>query len=138
MAVKDKSKYNEYMRKYMAERYERRKQAIYEQLGGKCKVCGSTDNFEIDHIDRREKSFTVGTLLAGISKEKLETELKKCQLLCKKCHKEKTHSELGAKHGSPGMYRHQKCRCRICNDANNKRSRDYKRKQKLKLKGQVA
>lgn len=105
------------MRKYMAERYERRKQAIYDQLSGKCKICGSIEKLEIDHITPKEKSFTIGTFLAGVSKEKLESELKKCQLLCKKCHKEKTHSEFGAKHGSLGMYTHNKCRCQICKDS---------------------
>lgn len=57
----------------------------------------------------------------------LEVELKKCQLLCSKCHKDKTSSEgsLGKnwtnqprqKHGTVWSYTKYKCRCVECKQA---------------------
>lgn len=44
---KSKEEYNAYMRKYMLERYYRRKAEAIIALGGKCVKCGSTDNLEL-------------------------------------------------------------------------------------------
>lgn len=84
---------NEYMRLYMARRYERRKQAAIEQLGGQCAHCGSKLDLEFDHIDPRTKSFSISDRLAGVAESALQAELAKCQLLCHPCHVDKTRLE---------------------------------------------
>ncbi len=73
-----------YMKKYMAERYARRRAAAVEQLGGKCVVCGTRDWLEFDHVDASQKNH--GLNFAGMSEAKLQAELKKCQLLCHEHH----------------------------------------------------
>lgn len=80
------------MRKYMADRYERRLAWAKDLLGGKCR-CGSVKDLQFDHVDPAIKSFTICTKLAGVSLVRLEQELAKCQLLCFDCHKLKTAAE---------------------------------------------
>lgn len=90
MPIKDKEKYNSYMNDYMSRRYEKRRQAALTALGSKCVVCGTTEDLEFDHVDPNKKSFYVAKAFASMSEEKLQAELSKCQLLCKKHHLEKT------------------------------------------------
>jgi 5-methylcytosine-specific restriction endonuclease McrA len=68
----------------------RREQGI-ALLGGKCAKCGSTDRLEFDHIDPATKSFALSSH-AATDAEFFE-ELKKCQLLCYKHHREKSGLE---------------------------------------------
>ena len=69
------------------------RQILIEKLGGKCVECGCTETLEFDHIDPSAKSFNIS---AGYHKPKevLEEELSKCQLLCNKCHIEKSKKDL--------------------------------------------
>ena len=69
-------------------RQERRK-ILLEHLGGKCVGCGTTENLQFDHIDRTQKSFTIGKSL-DYSMERLIPEVDKCQLLCYDCHEIKS------------------------------------------------
>ena len=69
-------------------RQERRK-ILLEHLGGKCVGCGTTENLQFDHIDRTQKSFTIGKSM-DYSMEKLIPEVEKCQLLCYNCHEIKS------------------------------------------------
>jgi hypothetical protein len=69
--------------------YLRRRAKTIAFLGGKCAECGAIENLEFDHIDPAEKSFSVAPVLTH-SWEKIESEIKKCQLLCKPCHALKT------------------------------------------------
>lgn len=85
MAFKDKETKRNYMRNY----YKKRKLLCIEKLGGKCAVCGNTENLQFDHIDRKSKIFAITNFL-NYSKESLKHELEKCQLLCVGCHKNKT------------------------------------------------
>lgn len=87
------NEYNEYMREYMAQRYQTRLEWALALLGGKCVRCASTDQLQFDHIDPATKSFTICDKLAGVAKAKLVVELAKCQLLCFECHKQKTAIE---------------------------------------------
>ena len=66
-----------------------KKNHLIEMLGGKCVGCGITEDLQFDHIDRKNKSFTIGKCL-GYSLERLIPEAQKCQLLCKSCHQIKT------------------------------------------------
>ena len=69
------------------------REILIEKLGGKCVECGCTETLEFDHIDPSTKSFNIA---AGYSKPKevLLEEVAKCQLLCNKCHIEKSKKDL--------------------------------------------
>lgn len=103
----------------------------FETLGRKCVKCGATEHLEFDHIDPTTKKFAISTMLAGKLWPLLE-ELKKCQVLCRKCHREKTRKENSkrqfgtGKHGTMWMYWKHKCRCGIC--------KEYKHQHYLKNK----
>ena len=106
-------------------RYQRNltwaRQEIAESV--ECAECGSKEHLEFDHINPEEKKFNVGACLSH-GRDKLIPELKKCQLLCRKCHKEKSSGEGSFTkgwtnqqrlvHGSAWTYKHHKCRCVIC------------------------
>ena len=68
------------------------REILIEKLGGKCVECGCTEALEFDHIDPSTKSFNIA---AGYTKPKevLLAEVAKCQLLCNKCHIEKTKKD---------------------------------------------
>lgn len=112
---------------YKLKQYYIRKRLFIDRLGGKCKKCGSTENLEFDHIDPKNKCFTIGNKLVSRSIRHIEIELKKCQLLCNPCHKEKNKKDNGeAKHGTYYMYRRYKCRCIECKEAERKQRRNWK------------
>ena len=81
------------MGKNSDQRRRRRQEAVL-QLGGKCakEGCESTRDLEFDHIDPTTKVRMISQMLSG-SEKKLAAELKKCQLLCKKHHAEKSRAE---------------------------------------------
>jgi hypothetical protein len=90
-----------------------------EFLGGKCVQCGSATELEFDHIDPSSRSFRIGACF-DMRRDKLIIELKKCQLLCKICHREKTRLENGwqaLEHGTVNMYINGKCHCESCRKA---------------------
>ena len=68
------------------------REILIEKMGGKCVECGCTETLEFDHIDPSTKSFNIA---AGYTKPKetLLVEVAKCQLLCNKCHIEKTKKD---------------------------------------------
>lgn len=100
---------------YHLERYRRNRRDALATLGGKCVKCGTTDDLEIDHIDRSTKSFDIALLLSGYSRKRVALELAKCQVLCKTHHREKTAAERpGPRHGTEHMYLRYRCRCDLC------------------------
>ncbi len=102
---------------YQLKRYYERRQESLSILGGTCVVCGSQDQLEIDHIDPKQKSFS---LASGWAKPKdvYFAELSKCQLLCKTHHIEKTRSESTITiHGTKAFY-DRGCKCSECRKAN--------------------
>lgn len=113
----------------MLERYRRRRAAIVERLGGKCTRCGSTERLEIDHVDPKRKAYNIARRLPGLAADKLEAEIKKCQLLCRECHTDKTLTETGkqrARCGTLSGYRY--CRCEACRAAKREHSRAYRQR----------
>lgn len=54
---------------------------------GPCIICDSWENLELDHINPKLK---ISHNIWSWSEEKRQQELKKCQILCEKCHLEKT------------------------------------------------
>ena len=126
MGYKDPDKQREYQRKWQA----KRRKSFFE--GKSCAKCGSTERLELDHIDPTAKT---SHNVWSWSKKNRDTELKKCQILCHGCHKEKTRAYLRVikqkpwEHGTVQGYKYRKCRCIPCRDASNA----YRRKLKEKL-----
>jgi len=104
--------YNKYMRDYMKERYHRLRAEAVRILGEKCAVCGSTENLEIDHINRADKKIDLGKL-TSVSRERFLNELQVCQLLCEAHHLEKTRRESSVEHGG-GKTGKRNCYCDLC------------------------
>jgi 5-methylcytosine-specific restriction endonuclease McrA len=118
---------NAYMAKYMLRRYHNRIAEAKRLLGGACAVCGVSDDLEaleFDHIDPADKKFTIGNI-GSASKAKFDEELKKCQLLCNSCHKEKHASKFP--HGTAQRY-WRGCKCQPCTTANTQHSIAYKKR----------
>lgn len=115
---------------YNRERYRTFRKKWIEDLGGKCVQCGSTDDLEIDHIDRTTKSFDISR---ENSIPKAAQELTKCQLLCKICHKKKSIAESSVEHGG-GVSGKRNCKCRPCVDKKNEYMREWKRKWRARNK----
>lgn len=118
-------------------RYLRHRSEVIKRLGGKCVVCGTTKNLEVDHKDPKKKKFEVLASMRSINGESLKKEVKKCQLLCHKHHMEKTLRDRGqvsarGRHGTLSTYRY--CKCRLCWEAH----RDYCAKYNQKIKERKA
>lgn len=115
--IKDKDEYNAYARDYQKARYYRRRSEAILSLGGKCVTCGQTEDLEFDHINPLDKTYNVARILTGGSEQKVQAELQKCQLLCKKCHDEKTYAVGGdhktVGHGQ-GVSGKRNCTCTPC------------------------
>ena len=71
-------------------RYQDNRAFLIDYLGGKCTVCGTTENLEFDHKDPKEKSFSISPNLKQSINERMMKEIDKCHLLCNDCHKKKT------------------------------------------------
>ena len=79
--------------KRLRELYAKKIQEYKTLLGGKCVICGVTENLEFDHIDPKTKSFNpTRYVTGGKPKDLIIEEFKKCQLLCYQCHKNKTYN----------------------------------------------
>lgn len=109
------------MRKYVLNRYHERLNIAKKKLGDKCVQCGCTDDLEFDHIDPSTKLFSMSRS-SGVSEKRFNEELNKCQLLCKKCHKEK-HSAKN-NHGTLACYRY--CRCELCKTCKHEYDKKYR------------
>lgn len=111
----------EAQRAYQREWVQKRRNAWLQQ-NGPCKKCGSTEKLEVDHIDRKTK---INHKVWTWSQIRRDEELQKCQVLCKKCHVEKTAADMGYRqHGDSGY--HRGCRCKICKDVAVKRVNEYR------------
>ena len=117
--------------------YRDKRNLMISFLGGSCAVCGTTENLHIDHIDHMDKNFDISSRWSW-SWNRLEPEMKKCQLLCSLHHKEKTMQEgslkkawtvrpRGVVHGTVWGYNRYKCRCDLCKNAKS----EYEKLRKL-------
>jgi len=82
MPYKDPEAQRKYQREWMA----RRRKEWFEQ-NGPCVDCGSNENLELDHVDRR---FKVSHRIWSWSAARREAELAKCVARCSPCHDGKT------------------------------------------------
>lgn len=126
-----REKYNEYMREYMKRRYHERKAESLVKLGGKCVICGTTENLEFDHIDRTTKTMDINTMWS-VNRKRYEEELKLIQLLCAPHHQAKTSAEQSVPHGG-GLTGKRNCRCELCAPLKNAYSRELKRKKRQRV-----
>ena len=137
MPLRDKNEYNAYMKEYMLKRYFKVREKILKLLGNKCVICGSSEKLEIDHIEYKNKSFSIAKF-HSLTDEKLLEEVKKCQLLCFKCHRRKTIEERGyntrEQHGTMACYRHGHCRCPECRKVWSDYCKEYSRRRKEQVK----
>ena len=112
-------------KEYLAKRYAEQRREFLDFLGGRCVRCGSDEELEFDHIDWRTKSFTVARLYGLARLKTVYEELKKCQILCKSCHRDKTKQDmreqreenpryLPTKHGARTGWMKTKCDCTPC------------------------
>lgn len=126
MAYKDPDKQREFQALWRT----KRRQEFIESRGGVCEKCKSIDRLEVDHIDRSLKTMRA-TALWSRSDEVRNKELSNCQVLCYSCHKEKTTLEryVDHPHGAMGRYKYG-CRCDLCKEANNVKSRAWRAKRK--------
>jgi hypothetical protein len=53
---------NEYMKVYILKRYRMRMAKAKEILGGRCVICGKTDDLQIDHVDWITKNIQLNKL----------------------------------------------------------------------------
>jgi hypothetical protein len=110
---RDKEQAREYSRLWT----NNRRVAWIESKGSKCNLCGITNvPFDIDHVDPKTKTYRVANIW-GRNEQIRTTELAKCQVLCKPCHKAKTRVEqyiANPEHATRIMYMSRGCRCRPC------------------------
>lgn len=105
----------EYLRDYQKKWLRNNRLAVLE--GKSCVSCGGTERLEFDHIDPKTK---ISHSIWSWSKERRASELAKCQILCRSCHKKKTAADMGwtVPHGSSNRYRRYGCRCDVCRRGN--------------------
>jgi 5-methylcytosine-specific restriction endonuclease McrA len=86
MGYKDPLKQKAYQRRWISER----RRAYLD--GKSCVQCGCSEvsQLEVDHINREEK---VSHRIWSWSEARRHDELRKCQVLCRACHIEKTAQE---------------------------------------------
>ena len=123
----DKVSYNEYHRQYNKYLYNERVKLAKELLGNKCNFCGNIENLQIDHIIPIEKEYDIH-YATRLSLNKFLEELKKCQLLCNKCHGFKTQVQSGKviNHGS-GLSGKRNCKCELCKNKKREYMKSYMR-----------
>ncbi len=112
-------------------RHHRRRLWLLEN--GPCKQCGTWDDLQADHVDPATKTVEVDDWWAR-GGQTLESELAKCQVLCKGCHRRKSILESqernggAARHGTYSKYI-KGCRCAACCEANT--TYHYNRRRRL-------
>ncbi len=61
---------------------------------GPCVYCYGTDNLEVDHVERKNKTIRTRDIWR-LGQTRREAELKHCQVLCRQCHILKTAQDNG-------------------------------------------
>lgn len=118
MPYADPDKQREFARLWV--RARRRK---WFKENGPCVKCRSWRKLELDHIDPGKK---ISHSIWSWSEKRRDEEAKKCQVLCKKCHKKKTIESLRRPitHGKETGYK-RGCRCPLCKKAHSVEMKKY-------------
>lgn len=108
-------------RDYFNNRRHSRKEKFIKLLGGKCERCGTKKNLQFDHKNPCRKEFIIADRLDA-PESVLKKEVRKCRLLCAKCHRQKTkekheHGQPRSVHGTIWKYKKFGCRCPKCRKA---------------------
>jgi hypothetical protein len=74
---------------YQAEWISKRRQ-VWILDNGPCEICGYSDKLQIDHIDPSSK---LTHRIWSWTQKRRDEELKKCRVLCYKCHDTKSRTE---------------------------------------------
>lgn len=63
-----------------------------------CVDCGETDPvvLDFDHVDPRDKLFTIGTMLRRQATPAIVREIEKCVVRCANCHRVRTALQVGS------------------------------------------
>ena len=69
---------------------DKKKATLVEHLGGKCVGCGTTKDLQFDHIDRTQKSFTIGKSWGYTLEKLLKEAAVMIPVVLIECHKIKT------------------------------------------------
>jgi 5-methylcytosine-specific restriction endonuclease McrA len=75
-----------YQRKYQLA-WSRSRRLAWLKANGPCRQCGSRVRLEVDHVDPTRK---VTHRIWSLSPQRREAELRRCQVLCRRCHLTKT------------------------------------------------
>jgi hypothetical protein len=79
-------------RRYQRKKRRLRKGQLVRLMGGRCQICGYDKDcpaaYSFHHRDPKEKSFEIGSRGLLRRWEELIAEIKKCILLCCRCHAE--------------------------------------------------
>lgn len=118
----------------MATRRKKHREKCINFLGNKCSECGTNENLEIDHIDRKNKLFQLSGKGLDFCWDKIMIELHKCQLFCHECHLNKSYAVGDLKKAQHGSYRKyiSGCRCNLCKTVPRDSARRYRKKRKKK------
>jgi hypothetical protein len=87
-------------------RTQERLEWAIEIFGGVCMQCGLRDDpivYDFHHVDPATKNFTIAARISYIQIDKLIEELKKCVLLCSRCHRKVTYEVEVLKCGLPNL-----------------------------------
>lgn len=125
------SKHNAQRTIWMKKRYHHKMANFRAYLGNKCAQCQKSDELEFDHIDPATKLFTIGQRW-DYAWGKMKTELDKCQLLCKTCHRAKSIAMSRVNHGYPRLA-NRLCTCPDCKARANSYRREHRTRRKIAL-----
>lgn len=120
-------------RDFYRRRYKNRREELLHELGDKCASCGSTNDLEFDHKDPTNKVYDFDYLfMLGKDNIVLKEEISKLQLLCSRCHTNKTRLEQSKQVCKNGHIRspentNSSRACKLCARMY---AREYKRKRK--------
>jgi hypothetical protein len=116
--AEEKEMATEERKKYQRDWVAKRRQQWFSE-NGPCKHCGSEQNLELHHVDRKTKEHHA---VFSWSKIRREAELSKCIVLCRACHWVETKKQIKEFrpvhhiHGTQTEYR-RGCRCEPCKRA---------------------
>lgn len=132
MPIKDKNKYNAYMRDYLKDKYEDRRQYVLDTLGGKC-ACGSEENLNATPGADADASFNLSRKLNNAPWDKIVSELKFYSLMCASCISKRTK---GVEHGG-GISGVRNCKCELCKARKAEYQKAYMAERRKAAKGKV-
>lgn len=94
-----KSEHRSDYRRYQADRYRRNAEWVGDLKSRPCMDCGGVfppECMDFDHRDPSQKVRRIGVMMTQ-SRERLASEIAKCDLVCANCHRIRTKRSLEAR-----------------------------------------